>query len=303
MRAIKMRRSPTVAATVPSVARAHAELETAAVAEAGGAQAQVGARGSGAERKVGGRRGGSAAGQMALPGVRRRAGNGARWGGRREGAGRKPTGAKAAVGHGRRPGQSPNQPLHITLRLVPGLPRLRRREGDRMARRALGLANRFLGARLCHLSIQGNHLHLIVEADDRAALTAAMRSFGITFAKGVNAGLRRKGRVLADRYHVVVLRTPAQTRAALEYVLGNWRRHGEDRAGPRRRTDRFSSGPFFTGWTVPAPAFLWWKDLPWPDDGPLPIRLPRSWLLSEGWRRAGGPLSPWHRPGPRSQGG
>ena len=290
-----------MAVTVPSLARARAEMEASAVAAAAGAQAPRSERGGEAEGKVGGRRGGGTAGQMALPGVRRRAGNGTRRGGRREGAGRKPTGDKAGVGHARRPAQSPHRPLHITLRLVPGLPRLRRREGYRMARRALGLANRFPGARLCHLSIQGNHLHLIVEVDDRAALTAAMRSFGITFAKGVNAGLGRQGRVLADRYHVVVLRTPSQTRAALEYVLGNWRRHGEDRGGPPRRTDRFSSGPFFTGWTVPAPAFLWWKDLPWPDDGPLPIRLPRSWLLTEGWRRGGGPLSPWHRPGPRRQ--
>ncbi len=243
---------------------------------------------------------GKGGGQLALPGVRKRAGSGIGWGGRRVGAGRKPAGRTAGVTHTARPPQSARLPLHITIRIVAGLPRLRRRRGYVVARRSLALANRLPGIRICEVSIQGNHVHLIGEADDRAALTAAMRSFGISFAKNVNAGLGRKGRVLADRYHVVVLRTPAQTRAALEYVLGNWRRHGEDLAGPRRRTDRFSSGPFFTGWTVPAPDFLWWKDLPWPDDGPLPIRLPRSWLLTVGWRR-GGLLSPWHRPGPRPQ--
>ncbi len=236
-------------------------------------------------------------GQRGLPGVPRRPGNGIGWGGRREGAGRKPKGAKAGAPHTPRAAQSWQRPVHITLRIVGGLPRLRRREGYRLARRALGLANRFAGVRICHLSIQGNHLHLIVEADDRAALTRAMRSFNVTFARNLNGTLGRCGRVLADRYHVVVLETPSQTRAAIAYVLGNWRRHGEDRGAPRRAIDRFSSGPYFDGWTVPAPDFLWWKDLPFPDDGPLPIRFPRSWLLKTGWRR-GGALSPWHRPGP-----
>ncbi len=235
--------------------------------------------------------------QLALPGVRRRPGNGTGWGGRREGAGRKPTGPKAGVPHTVRAAQSPRRPVHITIRIVGGLPRLRRREGYRIARRALGLANRFPGVRICHLSIQGNHLHLIVEADDRAALTRAMRSFNITFARNLNGTFGRRGRVLADRYHMVVLETPSQTRAAIAYVLGNWRRHGEDRGQPRRAVDRFSSGPYFDGWTVPAPDLLWWKDLPFPDDGPLPIRFPQSWLLTVGWQR-GGPLSPWHRPGP-----
>lgn len=241
----------------------------------------------------------SAVQQLPLPGVRRRPGNGTGWGGRRANAGRRAAGHKAGVSHAPRAGQSPRLPLHVTIRLVGGLRRLRRRKGYVIARRALALANRHPGVRICHVSIQNNHLHFVIEADDRAALTRAMRSFGISFAKNLNGDLGRSGRVLADRYHVVVLRTPTQTRAALEYVLGNWRRHGQDRGGPRRRTDRFSSGPFFAGWTVPAPDIMWWRDLPWPDDGPLPIRFPQSWLLTTGWKR-GGALSPWHQPGPRT---
>ncbi len=290
-----MTRSSAIAAALTTVTQAEAATEAAAAAavdRAGSKTTNAGRRATDRGKLVGR--------QPGLPGVGRRPGNGGRWGGRREGAGRKPSGHAAGVVHARRPALSPKLPLHITVRLAPGLPRLRRRAGYRIARRALGLANRFPGARLCHVSIQANHLHFIVETDDRGALTRAMRSFGISFARNVNADLalgRRRGRVLADRYHVVVLRTPAQTRAALEYVLGNWRRHREDDAGPRRRTDRFSSGPYFTGWDTAVPDFLWWKDLPWPEDGPLPIRLPRSWLLTVGWKR-GGLLSPWHRPGP-----
>ncbi len=228
--------------------------------------------------------------------------NGNRHGGRREGAGRKPkNGVRAGVSHLRRPKQSRHIPLHITIRLVDGLRTMRRRRGYQLARRALALANRFEEARLCHLSIQRNHLHLIIEADDRHALTRAMKSFGISLSKNVNGELRRRGRVLADRYHVEKLSTPAQVRAAIAYVLGNWRKHGEDRdlPGPPRTMDRYSSGPYFTGWdTGPPPDVMRFDRLPFPQDGPLPIRFPRSFLLREGWKRHG-LLSPWHEPGPR----
>lgn len=231
--------------------------------------------------------------------------NGVRWGGRREGAGRKPkNGSSPGVAHVTRPARSPRIPMHITLRLVDGLPRLRQRRGYQLARRALRLANRFTATRLCEISIQHNHLHLIVEADDKASLTRAMKSFAISFAKNVNTRLARThdgprhGAVLADRYHVVALTTPAQVRAALAYVLGNWRHHGEDlrMPGPRRLTDRYSSGPYFTGWDPAPPPIRSPLDGPFPDDGPLPTRRPTSWFLRAGWKQYG-LLSPWERPG------
>ena len=99
-------------------------------------------------------------------------------------------------------------------------------------------------------------------------------------------GRRRKGRVFEDRYHVVVIRSPTQARNALAYVLGNWRKHGEDRRGVSRTwlVDRFSTAILFTGW----------KELegqaPWPirpDYQPIVVAAPRSWLLQHGWKRHG----------------
>ena len=43
----------------------------------------------------------------------------------------------------------------------------------------------------------------------------------------------RKGPVLQDRYHAHVLRTPAEVRNALRYVLGNFESHAERRGEPR----------------------------------------------------------------------
>jgi REP element-mobilizing transposase RayT len=252
-----------------------------------------------AKRAPGAKRGPA---QLRLLGVPQRPSKNGSWhGGRREGAGRKPrTSGRPGVPHRRRGPQNKNVPLHVTLRLVDGLSTLRTRNGYQLAQRAMLLANRFEGARLCHMSIQRNHLHLIVEADDERALRRAMKSFEISFSKNVNRALGRRGHVFADRYHVERLETPAQVRSALAYVLGNWRKHGEDAdlAGVRRRMDRYSTAPYFDGWDTGTPELIRFDELPFPEDGALPIRFPKSWLLRVGWKKHG-LLSPWHRPGPR----
>ena len=52
-----------------------------------------------------------------------------------------------------------------------------------------------------------------------------MKSLAARFARAVNRALGRSGRVLADRYHLRVLRSPREVRNALAYVLLNARRH------------------------------------------------------------------------------
>ncbi len=52
-----------------------------------------------------------------------------------------------------------------------------------------------------------------------------MQGFSIRIAKGLNAMMRRRGRVLGDRYHARPLRTPTEVRRAIAYVRGNHRKH------------------------------------------------------------------------------
>jgi hypothetical protein len=144
------------------------------------------------------------------------------------------------------------------------------------------------GFRLVHYSLQGNHLHALVEASDREVLGRGMKALGIRFAKGVNRALGRKGAVVSDRYHARVLRAPAQVRSALRYVLLNARRHAaqgkrKGDEGLRRpvRLDPASSARWFTGWS--------WRprgeeEIP---DVPAPTSAPRTWLLAVGWKRRG----------------
>ncbi len=95
-----------------------------------------------------------------------------------------------------------------------------------------------------HHSIQSNHLHLIVEADDRSSLTAGMRGLLVRIARALNRLWKRSGPVFADRFHEHELRKPREVRNALVYVLQNLRKHGIALSGP----DPLSSGPEFDGW-------------------------------------------------------
>ena len=77
--------------------------------------------------------------------------------------------------------------------------------------------------------MQGNHLHLLVEADDQQALARAMQALQVRMARGLNRVMSRKGRVFDDRYHCHVLRTPTEVRHAIRYVRDNARQHAAER--------------------------------------------------------------------------
>jgi REP element-mobilizing transposase RayT len=135
--------------------------------------------------------------------------------------------------------------------------------------------------RVVHYSIQPDHVHLIVEATDKRELACGMKSVGARVARAVNRIFLRSGRVLADRYHLHVLRTPREVRHAIAYVLLNARRHlAKSGRHPLRATpiDPASSGRWFDGWR------------PGPRGEPAGLRAvsaPRTWLLRLGWRRHG----------------
>jgi len=222
---------------------------------------------------------------------RKGAGRGAPGRPRRKGAGRPPRGPRSSEKHKVRAQLDPRQPQHVIVRIVGGI-RLRRRAGWRAVRHAMGVALRRHDFRVCHASIQATHVHFIVEADDRMALARGMQGLQIACAKRFNEPRLRRSALFSDRYHPVPLRTPAQVRNAIGYVMNNWRRHGEDRfAAPGARLDPYSSAASFAHWN-PRPSSE--TD---PERERLPVVLPSTWLLAIGWRR-GGALSPFARPGP-----
>ena len=158
-----------------------------------------------------------------------------------------------------------SQALHVVMRVDPAVGNLRRRtlyKAMRDATITAALRERF---RIVHISLQRNHVHLLAEAENAMALARGMQGFQISAARHINTALgvdkyrRRRGRVFTDRYHVEVITSPTRARRALSYWL---ELDGKAWMWPIRETY-----------------------------DPLMVRRPQSWLLREGWKLGGGPIS------------
>lgn len=202
-------------------------------------------------------------------------------GGRREGAGRKPSSKRPPVHHVKRPKVPKRSPAHVTLRVRLDVPSLRSRRFIREFQARLRKGCERGDFRVCHYSIQRDHVHLVIETIGKEALGRGMKSVGIRLARTVNRVFGRVGPVLFGRYHLRVLRTPREVRNALAYVLLNARKHWRQRKGsaPPVVLDVASSGAWFDGWKRPPPSAE--------PTASSPVARPRYWLLREGWRRRG----------------
>ena len=201
------------------------------------------------------------------------------------------------VSHVARDLHDPRHPVHVSIRRVRGAPSLR---SERIYRAIVGQLARAKsqGVRVVHHSVQHDHLHFIVEGEDRRDLSDQMRKLFSRIALAVNAIAMRRGSLFRDRHHRRELRTPTQTRNALVYVLFNERKHDFEGGGPisdetmSSLDDRTS-----IGWV-----HLWSERArPPPEtlsrlrsraiDGELgdsPVSEPRTWLARSGWAEMGG---------------
>lgn len=148
------------------------------------------------------------------------------------------------------------------------------------------------GFRICHISIQHSHLHLIIEARNKRALSDGMKSFGTSLARHYHAKYGGCGPIAEFRYAARQVTTRRYARHALSYVLNNWRRHKVDFENGHEspwKLDPYSSAISFTGWTE---RFAIPKDY-----DPLPVSPPQTGLLRSGWQEYGR-ISPVEVPGP-----
>ncbi|HEY2030026.1 MAG TPA: transposase [Myxococcales bacterium] len=114
------------------------------------------------------------------------------------------------------------------------------------------------GMRIAHYSVQGHHLHLIVEADDSVRLARGMQGLSVRVARRLNTRLGRRGPVFADRYHAHVLGTRREVANAVRYVVGNYRHHTREYLSPDYRDEYATRAD-------------------------APLSEPRLWLLRVGW--------------------
>ncbi|HZS37232.1 MAG TPA: transposase [Polyangia bacterium] len=122
-------------------------------------------------------------------------------------------------------------------------------------KKAFSAASARVGFRVVHFSVQGNHVHFLVEAEGTRELSRGMQGLNVRMAIAINRLMQRRGKVFADRYHAVVLRTPTQTKRALHYVVHNRQHH--------------APGLYAADWRDPFASA----------EGPLVA--PRTWLLAQ----------------------
>jgi REP-associated tyrosine transposase len=113
---------------------------------------------------------------------------------------------------------------------------LRSRRCFRVLAPAFWAASERFGFRVVHFAVMGNHIHLLVEAEGKTSLARGMQGLGVRIARGLNRLMGRRGRVLGDRYHARILRSPTEVKRVRAYQLTNAQRHYKI-----RHRDRYTS--------------------------------------------------------------
>jgi REP element-mobilizing transposase RayT len=186
-------------------------------------------------------------------------------GGYRPGSGRK--GGNRVTHHGRQGFVVPI-PLHVVWRTRPDVRSLRGKNLWRQIRESFRRCCEKLGFRLVHFSVQGTHVHLIVEADTTDLLSRGLQGLGVSMAKRINFTLQRRGPAFDDRYFARRLRTPREVANAVDYVIHNQERHLRRRGlEPAEGLDPFCSAALA-------------------DAVPRLVAPPETWLLRIGYLRA-----------------
>lgn len=175
--------------------------------------------------------------------------------------------------HVARPELKEKSALHVTVRTTSRVPNLRSRKRYAAVRNAFvkSCKQEGSGFRLVHFAVLSNHLHFVVEADSRSALSKGMQKLLHSISRRLNALCVREqggrqiapparsggkggyralvgwiGRVFSDRYFAHHLKTPTEIENAVRYVRDNAKKHygvkasGLLRQG-RRLLDSFSS--------------------------------------------------------------
>jgi REP element-mobilizing transposase RayT len=148
------------------------------------------------------------------------------------------------VSHAARPALAEKSAVHVTLRVQRHVPNLRARRRFNVIKQAFVKFAGGRGFRLVHFAVLSNHVHFVVEADGKSALSMGMQKLlhsisrrlnalsvaehggHVSTKKGAYSALKGwLGRVFSDRYHAHVLATPTEMERAVHYVVTNADRH------------------------------------------------------------------------------
>ena len=115
-------------------------------------------------------------------------------------------------------------PVHVTLRWLEHVLGARGRLGaealEAAVRGAVTATRERPDFHVFHVSVRADGVHLLVQADSEDALASGIQAFSAAAARRLNRAMARLGPVFSEEYAVQILRSSAEFRDALRFLLG-----------------------------------------------------------------------------------
>lgn len=141
----------------------------------------------------------------------------------RKGAGR-PAIHDPGIRHTSRPLLKKTSSLHLTVKVKKIKAEIKNKVVLQILKRAILNARR-RGLKVVHYSLEYDHVHLLIEADNNYILGKGMQAFGVTFSKAINKLKQLKGGVYKHRYHFRQISSARQFKNVMNYIFRNGVKH------------------------------------------------------------------------------
>ncbi len=140
-----------------------------------------------------------------------------------KGAGR-PALNDPGIRHTKRPLLKKPTSLHLTVKIKKNKAEIKNKSVLAILKRSILNARR-QGLRVIHYSLEYDHVHLLIEADNNHILGKGMQAFGVTFSKAINRLKKLTGEVYKHRYHFRRISSSKELKNVMNYIFTNGVKH------------------------------------------------------------------------------
>jgi REP element-mobilizing transposase RayT len=142
----------------------------------------------------------------------------------RKGAGR-PAIHDPGIRHTGRPKLKKSASLHLTVKVRKNKADIKNKSILMILKRAIQNARK-QGLKVIHYTLEYDHVHLLIEADNNFVLGKGMQAFGVTMAKAINRAKKLSGSVYKTRYHFRQITGTKELKNVMMYIFKNGLKHG-----------------------------------------------------------------------------
>jgi REP element-mobilizing transposase RayT len=128
------------------------------------------------------------------------------------------------IRHTERPIFTSPSSLHLTVKILRAKANLKNKMILSILKRSIMNARK-MGLRVIHYSLEYDHVHLLIEAENNFILGKGMQAFGVTFSKALNRLRKIKGSVYKHRYHFRKIVGARQLKNVMNYIFSNGLKH------------------------------------------------------------------------------